>query len=80
LVDLNLAGIRRIAKKSGAARMSIDALEYLLNVTESLVEVISKKAYMIAIESGKKKVEKIDVIKAVKSLGLNELFEGEINI
>ncbi len=75
MVDLNIAGIRRIAKKNGVARMSLDALEYLLNVTESLVGVISKKANELAIESGKKKVEKVDVVRAIKVLGLSGLFE-----
>ena len=55
--------------------MSLDALEYLLNVTESLVGVISKKANELAIESGKKKVEKVDVVRAIKVLGLSGLFE-----
>ncbi|MGQ4891384.1 MAG: histone [Candidatus Njordarchaeia archaeon] len=68
MTDLHLSGIRRLAKKGGAERISKDALEYLLNATEKIVEVIAKKANAYAAEKNRITVSKSDIKIALKDI------------
>ena len=56
VTDLNIAGIRRLAKKGGAERISREALEYLLYVIEKITIEISKQARDFAESHGKKTI------------------------
>ena len=68
MTDLNLSGIRRLAKKGGAERISREALEYLLYVTERIVIAIAKASNENARARNKVTVEKSDVISALSDI------------
>jgi len=79
LVEINIASIRRLTKKSGVPKVSLDALEYLLSVTEHLIMILAKKAHEISTESGRKMLEVSDIVKAIRILGLDRILEEEMN-
>ncbi len=79
MTDLNIAGIRRLAKKGGAERISRDALEYLLYVIEKLTIEISKQAKTFAELNDRKTINIREIKHALKKLGLLEIIEGKNN-
>ena len=77
MTDLNLSGIRRLAKKGGAERISREALEYLLYATERIVIAIARASNENARTRNKVTIEKNDVISALHDILKNpdEIFD-----
>ncbi|MCD6490758.1 MAG: histone family protein [Candidatus Njordarchaeia archaeon] len=68
MADLSVSGIRRLAKKSGAERISQDALLALRDVAEKFILKISSMATELANHANRKTVQKEDVVKATKMI------------
>ncbi len=75
MTDLNIAGIRRLAKKGGAERITREALEYLLFALEALTIEISKQAKAFAELNGRKTINIREIKHALKELGLLGIIE-----
>jgi histone H3/H4 len=58
---LPLAGMEKLLKKAGAARVSEDAKEELRNILESYAYEIGQKAAKFSVHSGRKTVKAVDV-------------------
>lgn len=68
VVDLPLAGIRRLMKKAGAERVTKEAVETLRDITEQFVIRIAKLAVEFAESQQRKSLMKEDIIRAIKVL------------
>jgi len=66
MVDLPIAAVIRIAKKSGAERVGSDAAAALLAKTEAYIANLTKEANRLAQHAGRKTIKEEDVDLAVK--------------
>lgn len=64
--EIPKAPLARILFKSGAKRVSADAVDAFADIVADMAEDISKRAVMIAKHSGRKTVKSGDVKLAVK--------------
>lgn len=60
-MDLPLAPLKRIAKKSGVKRMSDDAVAELRDILEEIADEIAKDAVVAARHAGRKTVKAKDI-------------------
>ena len=67
MVDLPIAAVIRIAKKSGAERVGSDAAAALLAKTEAYIANLTKEANRLAQHAGRKTIKEEDVDLAAKS-------------
>lgn len=68
LSDLHLSGIRRLVKKAGCEKISREALEYLLEVTEKFVLDVAKLSLEESRKRGGRLINIQDVKTALKKL------------
>jgi len=66
MVDLPIAAVIRIAKKSGAERVGSDAAAALLAKTEAYIANLTKEANRLAQHAGRKTIKEEDVDLAMK--------------
>jgi len=66
MVDLPIAAVIRIARKSGAERVGSDAAAALLAKTEVYIANLTKEANRLAQHAGRKTIKEEDVDLAVK--------------
>ena len=78
MTDLNLAGIRRLAKKGGAERITRKALVYLLQVSENFIIRISQEASKIAKTEGRKTINENDIRSALIKLKIIGYIEQKL--
>jgi len=64
--EIPLAPLERIMRKSGAKRVSEDAVIAMAQLVEDYVEELSEDSIAIAKSAGKKTVEEADVLAAKK--------------
>lgn len=60
MARLPLSPMKDIAKGAGAARVSVEAADYLREILEDFARRISKKAWGIAQHSGRKTIKRGD--------------------
>jgi histone H3/H4 len=64
--DLPIAAVTRIARKSGAERVGVDAAAALLAKTEAYIANLAKEANRLARHAGRKTIKEEDVDLAMK--------------